>query len=69
MIYIPRKQLLFMSRFIIAGYRLQIQPIFADITTLGEDPTIDFKPESREVNADIYDKEGAMRIIEKFFSP
>jgi hypothetical protein len=58
-----------MSRFIIAGYRLTIQPIFKDVTTLGDDPAIDFKPESREVNADIYDREGAMRVVEKFFSP
>lgn len=59
-----------MKRTIVVAYRISIEPIMADISTLEDDPLdgIELKPPTVEMHGNVpADKAIALRLIEKYF--
>ena len=59
-----------MAKYILAGYKLSISPMWKDVTTLRDpfDPDITERPATREMNTIIYDEGQAMEAVRKYFA-
>ena len=60
-----------MTKFIIAGYKLSISPMWKDVTTLADpfDPDIIERPATKEMDAIIYEEGQAIEAVRKYFAP
>lgn len=57
-----------MTTYIQGPYRLHLEPVLVDVTTIGEDRHIDTRPVTRELHYHVNDEAEAIEAIKRFFN-
>lgn len=56
-----------MSRYILAGYRIQIEEVLKEITTLGDDQSISIRPQNVIMDRICRDQDEIQKAIDDYF--